>query len=580
MKSVQERRQALQDAYPVWPRQTLAEHFDTVVKKYRERTFILTLEKEYSYIEIQERSDMLARGLLALGIKPREHVALLLGNYPEFIICKLALAKIGAVCVPLNTMLLEYELAFLLEDADVVLLIYNDIFGKNNYLEIVRRLISGDAAQQPDSRTVSSASLPRLRNVVCFSADNKTYDDMMSFDALYRLGENISQAELQRVRKDTAYPDDIMDIMYTSGTTSMPKGVMLSHDMLLCDGFASCFTRAMEDGRRFYVPLPLYHIFAFSVGLLAVTFVGGVFITHPYFAPGIALELMEKSRANDILCVPTVMLALINHPDLEKYDLSSLYAAVSGAASGPLTLWQRAVDKLGLQELTTGYGMTEVSGASTINSPVGDPIEVQATRVGRVMISNCSGVPEYGNYNIQYKVIDPDTGEELPPGTEGEWVCRGNIVTRGYYKRPQENADLIDKDGWLRTGDLGIIHPDGLLQITGRSKDIYKAFGENVSPQEVEDLISTHPKVNQVHVVGIPDRNMGETGVAFIELRPGEKSTRREIIEHCKGKLARFKIPRQVFFISAAELPVTSSGKIKKYKLAEMAIALLGKNKS
>lgn len=286
--------------------------------------------------------------------------------------------------------------------------------------------------------------------------------------------------------------------------------------MLLRSAFASCLTRAVEDGRRIYFPLPLYHIFAIELGFLVVTFVGGAIVPHVQFTPHDALELMEKSRANDFLCVPSILLAVLNHPDLKKYDLSSLRATMCAATPAPVPLWQRAVDELGLQELCTGYGMTEVSGASTLTSP-GDPVEIMATRVGRIVVSNSSGLPEFGNRNIQYKVVDPFTGADLPPGTEGEWVCRGNMVTRGYYKRPQENADLIDKDGWLRTGDLGIIHPDGLFQITGRSKEIYKISGENVSPKEVEEVISTHPKVNQVYVLGVPDRNMGEVGVAFIE---------------------------------------------------------------
>ncbi|MDF9407341.1 MAG: Long-chain-fatty-acid--CoA ligase [Pelotomaculum sp. PtaB.Bin013] len=576
MKSVQDRVQALLDAYPVWPRRTIAGHFDEAVKKYQNRTLVFTLEKEYTYAEMQERSDLLARGLLALGIRPREHVALLMGNYPEFIISKLALTKIGAVCVPLNTMLLERELAFLLEDSDVVALIFNDSLGKNNYVDIIGRICS-ELTVQPDGINVSCAALPRLRNVICFSANDSIYDDLMSFNDLYRLGEGISPDELQRVRQATEYPDDICDIMYTSGTTSLPKGAMMSHDMLLRSSYAACLTRAVEDGRRIYFPLPLYHIFAYELGLLVVTFVGGAIVTHAQFTPREALELMEKSRANDFLCVPSILLAVLNHPDLKKHDLSSLHATMCGATPAPVPLWQRAVDELNLQEMCAGYGMTEVSGASTITSP-GDPVEVMATRVGRLVMANCSGLPEFGNRNIQYKVVDPFTGKELPPGEEGEWVCRGNMVTRGYYKRPQENVELIDKDGWLRTGDLGIIHPDGLFQITGRSKEIYKISGENVSPKEVEEVISTHPKVNQVYVLGVPDRNMGEVGVAFIELKPGEESTRREIVGYCKGKLARFKIPHHIFFTSSSELPFTSSGKIKKYKLAERALSLLEKD--
>jgi fatty-acyl-CoA synthase len=195
-----------------------------------------------------------------------------------------------------------------------------------------------------------------------------------------------------------------------------------------------------------------------------------------------------------------------------------------------------------------------------------------------MMLPNCSGLPEFGGGNLQCKVIDPGTGEELPPGKDGDLICRGNVVTRGYYKRPRINAELIDKDGWLRTGDLVIIHPDGLFQFTGRSKEIYKTSGENVIPKEIEDVLSTHPKVNQAYLVGIPHPVMGEVGAALIELKAGETATRREVINYCKENMAKFKVPRYVFFVSAQELPFTATGKVQKYKLVEYVQQLLKKS--
>ncbi|MCL6446690.1 MAG: AMP-binding protein [Armatimonadetes bacterium] len=570
-----QRVQYLLDEYPVWTRRTTAGHFDRAVEKYGERVLLYTPEQAYTYAWFHQRVELFARGLLALGIRPREHVAIVIGNYPEFIVAKLALAKIGAVAVALNTMLLERELFFQLEDSDAVAVIFNDRLGRQDFVQIMLA-ICPEAAQKPKDRSPRYPRLPKLRHLVCFSPAGKKYDypGLIDFYALYELGEKIPVDQLKRVQAANAYPDDIFDIMYTSGTTTLPKGAMLSHDMSLRNIFSICVHRAIENGRRFYSPLPFYHIFAWNVLIMLSTFIGGSLITHPQFSPAEALWLMEKYKANEITCVPSILLAIINHPERQKYDLSSLRSVFCAATPAPLPLWKRAVEELKLMEIGTAYGLTEAGGAITLTFP-GETLEIVATRVGELMAPNCSGVPEFAGRNVQVKIVDVETGEELPPGREGELLCRGNTVCRGYYKRPQLNAELIDKDGWLRTGDLLILHPDGYFQFTGRSKEIYKTSGENVIPREIEDIISTHPKVNQVYVVGVPHEIMGEVGVAFIELKAGESATRREIIGFCKDKLAKFKIPRYVFFVSGRELPFTATGKIQKFKLVEYAQKLL-----
>jgi len=570
-----QRVQYLLDEYPVWTRRTTAGHFDRAVEKYGERVFLYTPEQAYTYAWFHQRVELFARGLLALGIRPREHVAIIIGNYPEFIVAKLALAKIGAVAVALNTMLLERELFFQLEDSDAVAVIFNDRLGRQDFVQIMLG-ICPEAAEKPKDRSPCYPRLPKLRHLVCFSPAGKKYDypGMIDFRAVYELGKEIPLDQLKKVQADNAYPDDVYDIMYTSGTTSLPKGSLLSHDMMLRNIFSYCVHRAIENGRRTYSPLPFYHIFAWGYLIVAMTFVGGALITHPQFTPTEALELIQRFRANEITCVPSILLAILNHPDLQKYDFSSLRSVFCAATPAPLPLWKKAVEELKLTEIGTGYGLTEACGAISLSYP-DESVEMVATRVGRQIVPNVSGLPEFGGRNLQCKVVHPETGEELPPGKEGELLCRGNVVSRGYYKRPQINAELIDKDGWLRTGDLLIIHPDGYFQFTGRSKEIYKTSGENVIPREIEDIISTHPKVNQVYVVGVPHEIMGEVGVAFIELKAGESATRREMISFCKDKLAKFKIPRYVFFVSGQELPFTATGKIQKFKLVEYAQKLL-----
>jgi len=553
----------------------VAEHFDRAVEKYANRIFICTPEQEYTYAQIQKKSRLMARGLLALGIRPRKQVAMIMGNYPEFIIFKLALARIGAVAVPLNTMLLEREIAFLLEDSDAVAVAFNDRLGRLDFVKIMIGLCPEvNDAKGAGVRNPRYSRFPKMRHLICFSPDGNSYPGIIDFNDLFDQGASVAEKELEEVERANAYPDDIFDLMYTSGTTALPKGAMLSHEMSLRNVYAFCLTRAIENGRRLYSPLPFYHIFAWNYMIMVATFVGGMVITHSQFVPSQALELIEKHKANELICVPSLLLAIVNYPEIEKHDLSSLQSVFCAAAPAPLSLWKKAKEVLQLEGVATGYGLTEAGGAVTLTHP-GDSEETATTRVGRMMLSNCSGLPEFGGGNLQCKVIDPGTGEELPPGKDGDLVCRGNVVTRGYYKRPRINDELIDKDGWLRTGDLVIIHPDGLFEFTGRSKEIYKTSGENVIPREIEDVLSTYPKVNQAYLVGIPHPVMGEVGAALIELKAGETATRREIINYCKENMAKFKVPRYVFFVSAQELPFTATGKVQKYKLVEHVQQLL-----
>ncbi len=569
MADISERVKKLQADYPVWRRWTLANFFDQVAQKYADRPYILTEDKEYSYAETRRIADTLARGYLRMGIKPRDHVALLMGNLPEFMFNLLALLKIGAVTITINTQLRERELEFILRDSDAVLLVANDRLGKNDYTKILGSFLhSVDFGETPDKGGYQG--FPFLKNIVIYSPEGRSYPNTLTMNQVLEWGGKDDDSKRAYVQKQTTYPDESCLIMYTSGTTAIPKGAVLTHDMLLRGSYASALARGYQDGRRIYFPLPLYHIFAIEQAFAAVLFVGGCLITHAQFTPQGALALIAKHRAHEMLGVPSIMMALLNCPERGQYDLSSLKAAMIAAAPAPIPLWKRAVEEMGLTETCTGYGMTEVAGAGTMASP-GEPLENLSTRVGRELCGGSAGLEEFGGKVIQYKTVDPITGQDLKPGTEGEFACRGPIVIRGYYKRPQENASLIDKDGWLRTGDLGIIHPDGQFQLTGRSKEIYRAFGENVMPKEVEEYISTHPKVSQAYVVGVDDRIAGNIGAAFIEAKPGETITREEIIKHCRNKLAKFKVPRYVFPVKVEELPFTATGKVQKFKLAAMA---------
>ncbi|HYW02836.1 MAG TPA: class I adenylate-forming enzyme family protein [Gammaproteobacteria bacterium] len=558
MEPKETRRRAIAERFPEWPRRTVAAHFDAMCRDYADRPLVLMPEDGASYARVRDDSRRLAKALIGAGIRRRDHVAVIMGNRPEFLVCVLALARIGAVCIPVNTMWTRDEIGFALADADVTAVISESRIGRIDYRAVLE--------------AVSDRDDSRLRRVVLLGGPRpeRLREGWTAWEALLDQADRIDDADLARREADSQYPDEVVWLLYTSGTTGHPKGVMLSHDMLLRSAYSTTLSRAFNDGRRMLFALPLHHIFALVEGTLAATFVGGCIIPQQHFAPRQALDLIERFRADDFLCVPSMLVALLSEPSLPDHDIESLQAAMCAAAPAPATLWERAIRELGLAEICTGYGMTEAA-AATMHTEPGDPVETVATRVGRIKPGGVSGLPEFGGANIQYKTVDPHTLENLPAGEEGELCVRGNTVSRGYYRRPGENGSRIDKDGWLRTGDLGILHADGYLELTGRSDELYKVSGENVVPKEIEQVLTRHPAVNQAYVVGVADPVQHHVGCAFIELRPGETLTRREVLDWCRRSLAKFKIPRHVFFVDADEWPTTSTGKIQKFRLAEQA---------
>lgn len=555
-----QRRDALERRYPVWPRHTFARHFAEQCKTYGERPLLLTPSQSLTYAEVWDKAWQLARALLKLGVNRRDHVALLMANEPEYVLTKIAIALVGAVTVPLNTMLREGELAYVLKQSDSRFLLLHQTAMGIDHAKTVSGLIDG-----------LKSDGAALEQVICIPNGNSTIDArFIQWEAFLSGGAELPDETLSARWQASAYPDEVLDIVYTSGSTGTPKGVMLTHDMVLRCAYATALSRAFEDGRRFFTPLPLYHVFAYIEGLMAASFVGGCVITMPAFSPKLSLELMSAHRVQDFLCVPSMLVAVLNHPDLPSYNLTDLYALMCAAAPAPAPLWEQAMRVLGLTEVCTGYGGTEVT-ASTTHTEVGDSIERITTRVGRLKPGGVSGLTEFGGSNIQYKVIDPFTGEDLPAQSIGELAVRGNTVTHGYYKKPAETETAIDKDGWFRSGDLGRIDEQGYIEFLGRSTEMYKVSGENVSPKEVEDVINRHPAVAQAYVVGIADVLTTETGAAFIQLKADETMSRREVIQWCSERLAKFKIPRHVWFMEAGDWPMTGTGKIQKFKLQGVA---------
>ena len=546
---VEATRAALEARHPRWVERTLTEALDAVAAEHPDRPFVITEAGTWTYADLTAWTERLARGLVASGVGAGDRVALLLPNGAELVAAIFAVARAGAVAVPLNVRLRPRELEFVVRQSGSVALV------------TVHAFRDADIAA-----ALNAVSLPAVQTTV--------FCDDGGLEALERDADPELDAELER-RAAASAPGDPATIFYTSGTTGQPKGVVLTHDMELRSAYGSAYTRAFEDGRRILFALPLHHVFAYVEGMLAALFAGGAIIVQAVFDPVDTLRAIERHRASEALFVPTMSLAVVEAAGAGDHDLSSLHAVMSAAAVCPARLWREMVDTLGVTELVTGYGMTETAAATTFTMPH-DPIDTMVETVGRPKPGGVAGDPALGGLLARYRTVDPDSGEDLPDGAPGELVVEGPIVTRGYHDAPEATAAAFDGRGRLRSGDLGTIRDDGYLVLTGRSKDLYKCGGEQVMPAEVENVLTALPGVSQAHVVGLPDERMGEVGCAFVVAAEGHAPTAEELLAHCRAELSRFKIPEHVVFCSAADLPLTASGKVQKFVLAERAQESLG----
>jgi fatty-acyl-CoA synthase len=561
--SVDERRARLRERFPEWTPLTLDARLDRCAAEFGDRPFVMTDERILTYSETADWAARLGDGLAALGIQPGDRVGLLMANYLEFVPLKFAIARAGGVAIPFNYLYRQEELAYVLAQSECNALITMTGFGGLDYLRMLDVIA-------PGWEHGGGEALPNLRHVVVLPTDGRIRDGVLTVDGLGDLG-----ARNPGAATGGRSPDDLGDILYTSGTTGSPKGVMVTHDAVQRTGYASALTRAFEDGRRILFSLPCYHMFGYVEGLLAAMMVGGAIVPQTTFDPAHYFEGIERHRATEILCVPTMTVALLEHPDRTKRDLSSLFAILSGAAPAPVWLWEQVRAELGVTEVTTGYGMTECGGAMTMTLPE-DPLELHSNTVGRPKLAGAAGLP--GDICV-YKTVDPIAGEELPPGDEGELVSTGPTHMLGFWHKPAETA-LALRDGWVYSGDLGRVRDDGYLEVTGRSKELYKSGGELVMPKEIEDLLTGLPGVSQAFAIGVPDDRWGDVGCVWIVPEPGAQLSADEILTFCKEKLARFKVPRHVLFAEPSELPTTPTGKIQKFKLVRQAKARIEGGKS
>ena len=552
------RRERLEAALGnTWQPMSLSGRFDSLAARYADRPCVMTDAGSYSYRDLQEWSRRLARGLYAIGVRPGERVALAVDNRPEFAAVKLAVARLGAVAVPVNFSYRAPELAAVLNSSEASVLISIDAAIGVDRLAVLDELAPGW------ERGAASAAVPHLRRVVLVSGERRP--DGLDLRGLAGLADGLSEAGLARLEGAVA-PDSACDVMFTSGTSGYPLGAVLSHDMVLRSGYGSAYHRAFDDGWRICFSLPLYHVFGYVEGLLAAMFAGGAVVPQPVFNPRTILTAVQRHRASEVLFVPTMSVAVVEEAARQRYDLSSLQSVFSAAAAAPVWLWQRIEKELEPRQVFTGYGQTEVSAATTLTLP-GDPLELVAETVGREKLGGVAAPADLDGALARYRTVDPFTGDPLSAGREGELSARGPIVTRGYYNDPERTAALIDSGGWLRSGDLGRVRDDGYLELTGRTSELFKVGGELVAPKQVEQVLTGYQGVAQAYVAGVPDERLGEVGHAWIVAADDAAPSEDELLRHCRGRLAAFKVPRKITFLSADELPKTSTGKVQKYLL-------------
>ena len=531
---------------------TVGDMLNNIAKKYPTKLAVKYIEVNYSrtYYEFNKEVDKFAKGLLGMGIQKGDHVAIWATNYPEWLILFFATARIGAVLVTVNTNYKEAELEYLLSNSDSKALFICDGIKDIDCEKIIYSVCPELKTSKPGE--LHNERLPFLRYVV--SLDN-WYDGMYNWSQIPYFGVLISNEEYNAV-KHSVDPDEVVNMQYTSGTTGFPKGVMLTHNNIVNNGKAigDCMKFTSKD--KLCIPVPFFHCFGMVLAIMASVTHGAAMVPLLWYTPMKVMHAVEYEKCTAVHGVPTMFIRVLEHRDFSRYDFSSLRTGIMAGSPCPVKVMRDVVDKMHMSEITITYGQTEASPACTMTT-VDDSLEARVNTVGREMPF------------METKIVDPDTGEDLPNGKPGEFVVRGYNVMKGYYKMPEATAQAIDKDGWLHTGDLAIRDDDGYYRITGRIKDMIIRGGENIFPKEIEDFIYTHPDVVDVQIVAVPSEKYGEEAYAFVIKRAGSTVTEKDIQTYVANNMARHKVPSYVEFID--QMPMTASGKIQKFVLRDMA---------
>ena len=509
----------------------------------------------FTYSEFNKRVNKLAKGLMYTGVMAGDKVGIWANNVPDWLTFMFATSKIGAILVTINTNYKLSELEFLLKNADIHTLCLVDGWRDSDYVNMIFELI-------PELKTHSRGALksgkfPVLKNVVFIGQEK--HRGMYNTAELILLGEHLDELELEDA-KLKVNPHDVVNMQYTSGTTGFPKGVMLSHHNILNNGYSvgQCMKYTAND--RLLVCVPLFHCFGCVLAVCAIISHGATMVITENFDPLMVLASVEKEKCTALYGVPTMFIAELNHPMFDLFDLSSLRTGIMAGSLCPIETMNQVMTKMHIKDIIIVYGLTESSPGMTATRTHNSP-EVRSTTVG------------FELPNVEVKIVNPETGEECEEEEQGEVCCRGYNVMKGYYNNDEATQKAIDEEGWLHSGDLGIKTEEGFFRITGRIKDMIIRGGENIYPREIENYLFQLPQIEAVEVAGIPSNKYGEQVGAFIKLKSGQSLAEEEVKEYCRGQIARFKIPKYVFFVE--DFPMTASGKIQKYKLKSIGLQLL-----
>ena len=535
--------------------ETFSQVLDRMVEEFPDQYAFkyTTLDYTRTYSEFRDDVDTFARSLIAMGVKAGSHVAVWASNVPQWYIAFWATTKIGAVLVTVNTAYKIHEIEYLLKQSDSHTLIMTEGFKDTSYGEIIAEICPELENTKPGS-PLHSKRLPFLRNVITVGFKQKgclTWNEAI---------ERASQVPASEVYRMAALVDknDVCNMQYTSGTTGFPKGVMLTHYNVVNNGKYIGDHMDLSTADRMMIQVPMFHCFGMVLSMTASMTHGTTMYPMPYFSPKPSLSCVHNEHITAFNGVPTMFIAMMQHPDFEKTDFSYMRVGIMAGANCPADLMKKATEVMNMKEIVSVYGQTEASPGCTMSSYY-DSLEVRTETVGSAFA------------NVECKIVDPETGLDCPDGVNGEFVARGYNIMKGYYKMPKATAEAIDKDGWLHTGDLACRTPEGNYLITGRLKDMIIRGGENIYPKEIEEFIYTNPKVRDVQVIGVPDKQYGEEIMACIILKDGETMTEAEMKEYVNVHMARHKVPRYIDFVD--KFPMNAAGKILKYKMREEAEA-------
>ncbi len=540
---------------------TFSDVLDTMAEKYPDQYAFKypTLDYTRTYEQFRRDVDECAAALISLGVKAGDHVAVWATNIPQWFITFWATTKIGAVLVTVNTAYKIHEIEYLLKQSDTHTLVMIEYCKDINYKEIIEELCPELQTLTPGN-PLYSKNLPFLRNVVTVGF---TMDGCLTWEQMLSRSSLVPREEVRR-RASLVKPDDVCNMQYTSGTTGFPKGVMLTHRNIVNNGKTIGDRMDLSTADRMMIQVPMFHCFGMVLSMTSMMTHGGTLCPIPYFSPKSSLACINDERITCFNGVPTMFIAMFGHADFAKTDFSYMRTGIMAGANCPADLMRRASVEMNMREIISVYGQTEASPGCTMGE-VNEDLDHRVETVG-------SAFP-----GVECKIIDPETGDELPDGQSGEFVARGFNIMKGYYKMPEATAQAIDRDGWLHSGDICMRTPDGYYKVTGRLKDMIIRGGENLYPREIEEFYLTNPKVRDVQVVAVPDEKYGEECCAWVILHKGETADENEMKEYGNASIARHKVPKYFLFVN--EFPMNAAGKILKYKMREEAVEMLGLKK-